>query len=96
MHHPSSSINLLIFLQDLQQSVFNAEMIEEQGFDVNMDPLIRRLERSHLMPAAELSQVLKENQETVNNQKYKKKTIKITWKKHETTPGCNKWTHCAS
>ena len=46
-------------------------MIEEQGFDVNMDPLIRRLERSHLMPAAELSQVLKENQETVNNQKYK-------------------------
>jgi len=44
--------------QDLQQSVFNAEMIEEQGFDVNMDPLIRRLERSHLMPAAELSQVV--------------------------------------
>ena len=24
------------FFQDLQQSVFNAEMIEEQGFDVNM------------------------------------------------------------
>ena len=57
-------------------------MIEEQGFDVNMDPLIRRLERSHLMPAAELSQVLKENQETVNNQKYKKNNkdhLEKTW-----------------
>jgi len=55
--------------QDLQQSVFNAEMIEEQGFDVNMDPLIRRLERSHLMPAAELSQVVTSGQHTVLRRK---------------------------
>ena len=36
------SFHSLIF-QDLQQSVFNAEMIEEQGFDVNMVCLIKHI-----------------------------------------------------
>jgi len=65
--------------QDLQQSVFNAEMIEEQGFEVNMDPLIRRLERSHLMPAAELSQVVTSGQHTVLRRKPPPTKRLTTW-----------------
>jgi len=51
--------------QDVEQSVFNAEMIEEQRFNINMDPLIRRLERSHLMPGSELTQVVTNGQHTM-------------------------------
>lgn len=35
---------------ELQQSVFNAELMEERSCGVSMDPLMRRMERSHLMP----------------------------------------------
>jgi len=40
--------------QELEQCSFNAEIMDEQGLNMNMDPLMRRLERSHLMPAGHL------------------------------------------
>merc|ERR1711988_1379129 len=36
--------------QQLEKHSFNAEMIEDPSLAVSMDPLMRRLERSHLMP----------------------------------------------
>ena len=40
---PYSTNNALICFQDLQQSVFNAEMIEEQSLEVNMVHLLHIL-----------------------------------------------------
>jgi len=36
--------------QELAQYSFNPEAMDEQGVDISMDPLMRRMERSHLMP----------------------------------------------
>jgi len=40
--------------QELEQCSFNAEIMEEPGLNISMDPLMRRLERSHLMPAGHI------------------------------------------
>jgi len=36
--------------QELERQVFNGDSYEEGGFPVSMDPLMRRMEGSHLMP----------------------------------------------